>query len=79
MCRPTCSVPVTLLLVLDLTTRKGVFVSYLYSCIAVDLQFAVSRNPKEKKKAFNNNNNNNKVLHIKNRKLVSVGGINIHY
>lgn len=79
MCRPTCNVPVTLLLVLDLTTRKGIFVSYLYSCIAVDLQFAVSRNPKRKKTPKTFPNNNNKVLHIKNRKLVSDGGINIHY
>lgn len=75
MCRPTRNIPVTLVLVLDLTTRKGIFVSYFYSCIAVDLQFAVSRNPKEKKSILYNN----QVLHTKNRKLVSDGGVNTHY
>lgn len=52
MCRPVCSVPVTLIMVLDLTSRKGILASYFYPCIAVisNLQCQESQRKKRQKK-----------------------------
>lgn len=51
MCRPPCSVPVTLITVLGLTTSKGIFASYFYPCIAVISNLQSQESQRKKKKA----------------------------
>lgn len=52
MCRPACSVPVTLITVLDLTTSKGIFASYFYPCIAVISNLQSQESQRKKKAVF---------------------------
>lgn len=68
MCRPVCSVPITLIMVLHLATRKGIFASYFYPCTAAisNLQCQESQRKKKSSSILYNN----QVLHGKNRKQV---------